>query len=202
MNGNGRYPQGQPYNRGNPTGRPTSTPAQHPIQNPNRRPPQKKKKIRFKPNKEGMQALVILVLIVALVITLLVLTIKGIANAIGGANEETTESTTEASTTEAPPAPKWYDDYVKQVFFGSYENAEVINSAVEKHLTGWKKERISPVSMALIRLGAYEIMFMEDIPSKVSINEAVELAKKYDDEKSYSFVNGVLNALAAEYAGK
>ena len=95
-----------------------------------------------------------------------------------------------------------YDDYVKQVFFGSYENAEVINSAVEKHLTGWKKERISPVSMALIRLGAYEIMFMDDIPSKVSINEAVELAKKYDDEKSYSFVNGVLNALAAEYAGK
>ena len=95
-----------------------------------------------------------------------------------------------------------YDDYVKQVFFGSYENAEVINAAVEKHLTGWKKERISPVSMALIRLGAYEIMFMEDIPSKVSINEAVELAKKYDDEKSYSFVNGVLNALAAEYAGK
>lgn len=95
-----------------------------------------------------------------------------------------------------------YDDYVKQVFFGAYENAEVINSAVEKHLTGWKKERISPVSMALIRLGAYEIMFMEDIPSKVSINEAIELDKKYDDEKSYSFVNGVLNALAAEYADK
>ena len=95
-----------------------------------------------------------------------------------------------------------YDDYVKKVFFGSYENAEVINAAVEKHLTGWKKERISPVSMALIRLGAYEIMFMEDIPAKVSINEAVELAKKYDDEKSYSFVNGVLNALAAEYASK
>ena len=95
-----------------------------------------------------------------------------------------------------------YDDYVKQVFFGAYENAEVINSAVEKHLTGWKKERISPVSMALIHLGAYEIMFMEDIPSKVSINEAIELAKKYDDEKSYSFVNGVLNALAAEYDNK
>ena len=95
-----------------------------------------------------------------------------------------------------------YDDYVKQVFFGAYENAEVINSAVEKHLTGWKKERISPVSMALIRLGAYEIMFMDDIPSKVSINEAIELAKKYDDEKSYSFVNGVLNALAAEYDNK
>ena len=92
-----------------------------------------------------------------------------------------------------------YDDYVKQVFFGSYENAEVINSAVEKHLTGWKKERISPVSMAILRLGAYEIIFMADIPSRVSINEAIELSKKYDDEKSYAFVNGVLNAIAKDF---
>lgn len=95
-----------------------------------------------------------------------------------------------------------YDDYVKAVFFGSYENRHVIDAAVEKHLTGWKKDRISPVSMALIRLGAYEIMFSSDIPARVSINEAVEMAKKYDDEKSYSFVNGVLNAVAEEYSTK
>lgn len=95
-----------------------------------------------------------------------------------------------------------YDDYVKETFFGSYENSEVIDSAVERHLTGWKKERISPVSKAIIRLAAYEIMFMSDVPTRVSINEAVELAKKYDDEKSYSFVNGVLNALADEYEEK
>ncbi len=95
-----------------------------------------------------------------------------------------------------------YDDYVKHVFFGSYENAGAINSAVEKHLKGWKKERISPVSTAIIRLAAYEIMFMSDVPAKVSINEAVELAKKYDDEKSYSFVNGVLHGLASEYEEK
>lgn len=95
-----------------------------------------------------------------------------------------------------------YDDYVKEIFFGSYENSEVIDSAVEKHLTGWKKERISPVSKAIIRLATYEIMFMSDVPARVSINEAVELAKKYDDEKSYSFVNGVLHALADEYAEK
>ena len=95
-----------------------------------------------------------------------------------------------------------YDDYVKKVFFGSCENSAVIDSAVEKHLTGWKKDRISPVSQAVIRLAAYEIMFMEDIPARVSINEAIELSKKYDDEKSYSFVNGVLNALADEYAEK
>lgn len=95
-----------------------------------------------------------------------------------------------------------YDDYVKTVFFGSCENASVLDAAIDKKLVGWKKERISPVSMALLRLGSYEIMFMEDVPVKVSINEAVELSKKYDDEKSYAFVNGVLNALAKEYCDK
>ncbi len=91
------------------------------------------------------------------------------------------------------------DDYVKNVFFGSYENSARIDEAMEKHFKGWKKERVSPISMAILKLGCYEIMFMEDIPSKVSINEAIELSKKYDDEKSYSFVNGVLNAVALEY---
>lgn len=95
-----------------------------------------------------------------------------------------------------------YDDYVKTVFFGATENAGVIESAVEPHLMGWKKERISPVSRAIIRLAGYEILFMEDIPAKVSINEAIELSKKYDDEKAYAFVNGVLNALAVKYSEK
>lgn len=91
-----------------------------------------------------------------------------------------------------------YDDYVKNVFFGSYEHASDIDALTEKHLKGWRSERISPVSRAIIRLAAYEIMYMPDIPARVSINEAIELAKKYDDEKSYSFVNGVLNSVARE----
>lgn len=91
-----------------------------------------------------------------------------------------------------------YDNYVTEVFFGAYENADVIDERMEKHLKGWKKDRISPVSMAILRLGFYEMLFMADIPSKVTINEGVELAKKFDDEKSYSFVNGVLNAMAHE----
>ncbi len=91
------------------------------------------------------------------------------------------------------------DEYVKTVFFGVTENRSAIDEAIECQLVGWKKERISPVSRALIRLAAYELMFMEDIPAKVSINEAVELSKKYDDEKSYSFVNGVLNAIREKY---
>jgi N utilization substance protein B len=108
--------------------------------------------------------------------------------------EEIFEKATEVRSLEV-------DEYVKNVFFGSYENSEKITEALGKHLKGWKKERISPVSMAILRLACYEIMFLEDIPAKVSINEAVELAKKYDDEKSYSFVNGVLNAVSVEFAG-
>lgn len=91
-----------------------------------------------------------------------------------------------------------YDNYVTEVFFGAYENADVIDERMEKHLKGWKKERISPVSMAILRLAFYEMLYVADIPSKVTINEAIELAKKFDDEKSYSFVNGVLNAMAQE----
>ena len=95
-----------------------------------------------------------------------------------------------------------YDDYVKAVYFGVAEKLEEINALTEKHFKGWKAERISPVSRAIIKLSTYEMMCMEDIPARVSINEAIELAKKYDDEKSYSFVNGVLNAVAEELGRK
>ena len=88
------------------------------------------------------------------------------------------------------------DDYVKKVFFGYYENARAIEECIEQCLVGWKKERVSITSYAIIRLAVYELMFIEDIPVKVSINEAIELSKKYDDDKAYIFVNGVLNAVA------
>ena len=93
-----------------------------------------------------------------------------------------------------------YDDYVQNVFFGTYENSVKIDECIEKNLTGWKKGRVTPVSMAIMRLATYEILFMEDIPARVSINEAVELSKKFDDDKSYTFVNGVLNAISREFS--
>jgi N utilization substance protein B len=92
------------------------------------------------------------------------------------------------------------DDYVRNVFFGSCEQDSLIEEKMLPHLKGWKIERISPVSMAILRLGCYEMLFLPDIPTRVTINEAVELAKKFDDEKSYSFVNGVLNSFAKDFA--
>ena len=91
-----------------------------------------------------------------------------------------------------------YDDYVKTVFFGASENRTIINETIEKSLIGWKHDRISYVSRAVLTLSVFELLFMEDIPVFVSVNEAVELSKKYDDDKAYAFVNGVLNAIAKD----
>lgn len=93
------------------------------------------------------------------------------------------------------------DDYVKEVYFGCASHFDEIEEALDGCLVGWKKNRISCTSMALLRLGAFELLYKEDIPALVTINECVELSKKFDDEKTYSFVNGVLNALA-EKCGK
>jgi N utilization substance protein B len=91
------------------------------------------------------------------------------------------------------------NEYVKRVFFGVVANQEFIDGLLDKHSHGWKKTRISPVSRAAIRLAIYEIYFCEDVPDTASINEALELVKKYDDaDKVKPFVNGVLNAVLKE----
>ena len=108
-------------------------------------------------------------------------------------SEETAEEIFTKATSERDLE---YNDYVKGVFFGSVENSLIIDETVDKCLVGWKKERVSYVSRAILTLATYEMMFMDDIPARVSINEAIELSKKYDEDKAYMFVNGVLNAVA------
>ena len=87
------------------------------------------------------------------------------------------------------------DEYLRRVFFGVNNNLEAIDEAIGKHSKGWKTERMSHVSRAIQRIAVYEMMFEKDSPAPVSINEAVELSKKYDDEKAKRFINGVLNAV-------
>ena len=95
-----------------------------------------------------------------------------------------------------------YDDYVKSVFFGVFERRKEIDELLAPNLVGWKKNRISAVSRAILSLATFEMLAMDDIPSLVSINEAIELSKKYDDEKAYMFVNGVLNAVCDSLGAK
>ena len=70
------------------------------------------------------------------------------------------------------------------------------------HSNGWKTTRITPVSRSAMRLCIYEMLYMDDIPVAVSLNEAIELVKKYDDMKVRAFVNGVLNGAKSDIEAK
>ena len=88
------------------------------------------------------------------------------------------------------------DDYVKTVVVGAAKSKEQIDALVERYSNGWKVKRISRISLAILRLCIYEMLYVEVIPFSVSINEAVELCKKYNDDKAPAFVNGILNTIA------
>ncbi len=87
------------------------------------------------------------------------------------------------------------DPYIKQVYFGVCENLEAIDQKINENSTGWKASRLSKVSRSILRLCIYEMLYMEGIPALVSINEGLELAKLYEDEKARPFINGVLNSV-------
>ena len=86
------------------------------------------------------------------------------------------------------------DAYLKTVFFGVINEAKELDAVISKYAVGWRIERISRVSLAIMRLCLYECKYLEDVPSAVAMNEAVELAKKYDTEQAPAFINGILNA--------
>lgn len=83
--------------------------------------------------------------------------------------------------------------YLNDVISGVENNLEKIDSEIKVRLNKWNIERISKIDLAILRLCTYEILFKEDIPSAVSINEGIELAKKYSEDASASFINGVLD---------
>ena len=90
------------------------------------------------------------------------------------------------------------NQYVKTVYFGVREHLEELDEWIVRHSNGWKPSRISPVSRSVIRLCLYEMLYCKDIPKAVSLNEAVELVKKFDDPKMKAFVNGLLNSAKNE----
>lgn len=83
-------------------------------------------------------------------------------------------------------------EYLKDIIYGVAENKGEIDRAIEKNLSSWKIDRISKVDLAILRLCIYEMLYKNDIPDKVSVNEAINLSKKYSGAKSPSFINGVL----------
>ena len=88
------------------------------------------------------------------------------------------------------------DDYIKTVFTGVYDKLNELDEIISQNSIGWNINRISKTALCVLRLAIYEIKFMESIPVAVSINEAVELCKKYATTDDASFVNGILSTVA------
>lgn len=86
------------------------------------------------------------------------------------------------------------DDYFTKAYFGVISNINELDEIIATCSKKWSSKRISRVSKSILRLALYEIIYMKDIPEQVSVNEAVELAKKFDSDESYTFVNGILGA--------
>lgn len=93
------------------------------------------------------------------------------------------------------------DEYIKSVFLGICEKSAELDKIIGKYAKGWRADRLSKVSRTVIRLSVYEILYA-DIPANVSVSEAVDIAKKYGEEKSRAFVNGVLASIVRDVEEK
>ena len=92
------------------------------------------------------------------------------------------------------------NEYINEIVKKFEENAIYIDSVISKYnKDGWKIDRIGRVDLSILRLALIEIIYMEEMPFKVTANEAVELAKKYSAEKSPSYINGVLASVARDF---
>ena len=111
-----------------------------------------------------------------------------------GLEEEDAEMFFESNEIESKEAKKFVEDVV----YGVQKEKENINLEIEKNIKkDWKMDRISKINLALLKLAIYEIKYKQ-IPYKIAINEAIELAKKYGEETSPTFINGVLASIVKE----
>jgi len=84
-------------------------------------------------------------------------------------------------------------EFADKLINGTREKRPVLDEKIIHYATNWELNRMAVVDRSILRMACFELMFCEDVPSKVTINEAVELAKKYGDIESGKFVNGILD---------
>lgn len=88
--------------------------------------------------------------------------------------------------------------YIRRLVSGVAEHAAELDSYIERYAKGWRFDRISLVASAIMRVAMFELMYMPDIPHGVSINEAIEIAKKYESPETVKFMNGILGSFLRE----
>lgn len=99
------------------------------------------------------------------------------------------------------PGPK-QAEYIRRLVRGVAEHGAELDGYIAKYAKGWKFDRIPLVASAIMRVGMYEILYMQDIPNGVSINEAVEIAKKYETPETVKFINGILGSFVRQEIGQ
>lgn len=85
-------------------------------------------------------------------------------------------------------------DYAEKLYDGVVEKNQELEELISEFSTGWKINRIAKVNLSILKLALYEIIYVDDVPDSVAVNEAVELAKKYSSKEDSAFINGILGA--------
>ena len=90
--------------------------------------------------------------------------------------------------------------FANQLFSGTVEHLPEIDALIARHADNWDMKRMAVIDRNILRLGAFELLYLADVPPKVCINEAIELAKHFGDTESGKFVNGILDAIHKAHA--
>ena len=92
--------------------------------------------------------------------------------------------------------------FANELVKGTIEHLEEIDKIIASYAKNWQLKRMAVIDRNIIRMGSFELLYLKDIPPKVSLNEAIELAKRYGDTESSKFVNGILDRINKEKANK
>lgn len=83
--------------------------------------------------------------------------------------------------------------FARLLIAGTIDNQEKVDSLIKEHLTTWTIDRVNKVSLAILRMSVYSLLFMKDVPPAIVIDEAIDIAKEYGQDDSFRFINGVLD---------
>ena len=92
--------------------------------------------------------------------------------------------------------------YIKKVVKGTAEHSEELDGYINKYSKGWKISRISRIAVSILRTALFEVLYMDEVPDSVAINEAVELSKGYEEQETVSFINGILGSFMRAERGE
>jgi N utilization substance protein B len=94
------------------------------------------------------------------------------------------------------------DDFLKRLVLGVTEHCSELDRLIERYSENWRLDRIDMIERNLLRMALFELLYCEEIPPKVTINEAIDLGKRYGSEESGSFINGLLDRIQNEVVRK